>query len=125
MTDVFSGSTGLLGDWVAGFSATLDDRFGVLAPVVAGATAALAVAIVVTIYFRKGYRSSDDILRHGVATIVVLGLIAFDASDMRETALGYLGINLSKPAVEFEIRLPTTTALVVAGTARSEARRAA
>ena len=118
MTDVFSGLTGLLGalgDWEAAFSATLDDRFGALAPVVAGATTALAVAVVVAIYFREGHRSSHDILRHGVAAIVVLGLLAFMASDKRQAALDYLGINPSKPAVEFEMRQPVATALAVAG----------
>jgi hypothetical protein len=116
MTDVFSRLTGLLGglgDWEAALSATLDDRFGVLAPVVAGATTALAVATVMAIYFREGHRSSHDILRHGVATIVVLGLLAFVASDKRQAALDYFGINPSKPAVEFEIRQLLAKALAV------------
>ena len=33
-------------------------------------------------------------------------LLAFVAYDMRHAALAYLGINPTKPAVEFEIRLP-------------------
>ena len=37
---------------------------------------------------------------------LVLGLLAFVAYDMRHAALAYLGINPTKPAVEFEIRLP-------------------
>jgi di/tricarboxylate transporter len=113
MTDVFSSLTGLmgaLGDW-ATVPATPDDQSGVLMPVVAGAAAALAVATVTAIYFRSGYRSSRDILRHGVATIVLLGLLAFVAYDMRHTALDYLGINPSKPAVEFEIHRSRATAL--------------
>ena len=93
------------------------DRFGALAPVVAGATTALAVATVMAIYFREGPRSSHDILRHVVATIVVLGLLSFVAYDKRQAALDYFGINPSKPAVEFEMRQPVATALAVAGEA--------
>ena len=63
-----------------------------LAPVVAGAATALAVAIAMAVYFRSGYRSSRDILRHGVATIVVIGLLAFAVSDIRHAAL-----QLSRP----------------------------
>jgi hypothetical protein len=126
MTDILSGLAGLmatLDGWATAFPATLDDRFGVLAPVVAGAAAALAVAIVAAIYLRRRYRSSRDILRHGVATLVVLGLLAFVASDMRNAALAYLGLNSSKPAVEFEINLPKATALAGAGETQAELRR--
>ena len=72
----------------------------------AGVAAALAVAIMLTVYFRTGYRSLRDIVRHGLAAALVLGLLAFVAYDMRHAALAYLGINPAKPAVEFEIRLP-------------------
>jgi hypothetical protein len=126
MTDIFSGLAGLLGalgGWATAFRATLDDRLGLLAPVVAGAAAALGVAAVAAIYFHSRYRSSRDMLRHGVATIVVLGLLTFVASDMRHAALGYLGINSSNPAVEFEIRPPKATALVVASEIQVELRR--
>jgi hypothetical protein len=37
----------------------------------------------------------------------VFALLAFVAYDMRHAALAYLGINPAKPAVEFEIRLPS------------------
>jgi hypothetical protein len=46
----------------------------------------------------------------------VLGLLAFVAHDMRDAALAYLGINPSKPEVEFEIRLPKAAAFAVADT---------
>jgi len=72
----------------------------------AGIAAALAVAIILTVYFRSRYRSLRDILRHGLAAALVLGLLAFVAYDMRHAALAYLGINATGPAVEFEIRLP-------------------
>ena len=47
---------------------------------------------------------------------MVLGLLAFVAYDMRDAALAYLGINPSKPEVEFEIRLPKAAASAVADT---------
>ncbi len=40
------------------------------------------------------------------ATLAAVGLFAFVAYDMHHAALAYLGLNPSKPAVEFEIRLP-------------------
>jgi hypothetical protein len=89
---------------------------GMLMSGLAGVAAALAVAIILTVYFRTGYRSARDIVRHGLATTAVLGLLAFVAYDMRHAALAYLGINPTKPAVEFEIRLPTATASTMADT---------
>jgi hypothetical protein len=68
------------------------------------------------VYFRSRYRTRRDIVRHGLAAALVLGLLAFVASDMRHAALAYLGINPSKPAVEFEIRLPMKAASAVADT---------
>ena len=85
---------------------TPDGVFGMLMSGLAGVAAALAVAIVLTVYFRSDYRSSRDVLRHGLAATVVLALLAFVACDMRHAAQAYLGINPAKPAVEFEIRLP-------------------
>ena len=93
-----------------------DSWFGMAMSGLAGAAAALAVAIILTVYFRTGYRSARDIVRHGLAAALVLGLLAFVAYDMRHAALAYLGINPSKPLVEFEIRLPKTAASAVAGT---------
>jgi hypothetical protein len=83
-----------------------DGSFGLLMSALAGIAAALAVAILLTVYFRTGYRSLRDIVRHGLAAALALGLLAFVISDMRHAALAYLGINPTKPAVEFEIRLP-------------------
>jgi hypothetical protein len=103
-------STGLF----AGDSA--DGVLGMLMSGLAGVAAALAVAIILTVYFRTGYRSARDIVRHGIATTAVLGLLAFVAYDMRHAALAYLGINPTGPAVEFEIRLPKTAASTMADT---------
>ena len=93
-------STGLFAD------DSPDGWLGLLTSALAGLAAALAVAITLTVYFRSGYRSVRDIVRHGLAAAAVFGLLAFVAYDMRHAALAYLGINPTKPAVEFEIRLP-------------------
>jgi hypothetical protein len=86
-----------------------DGALGMVMSGLSGVAAALAVAIVLTVYFRSGYRSGHDILRHSLAATVVLALLAFVAYDMRHAALAYLGINPAKPTVEFEIRLPRAT----------------
>src|SRR6266851_204172 len=93
-----------------------DGLLGMLMSGLAGVATALAVAIVLTVYFRSGYRSARDIFKHGFAAAAVLALLAFVASDMRHAALAYLGINPSKPAVEFEIRLPKAAVSDVADT---------
>jgi hypothetical protein len=85
-----------------------DGSLGMVMSALSGVAAALAVAIVLTVYFRSRYRSAHDVLRHGVATALAFALLAFVAYDMRHAALAYLGINATKPAVEFEIRLPKT-----------------
>ena len=95
---------------------TPDGVLGMLMSGLAGVAAALAVAIVLTVYFRTGYRSSRDVLKHGLAAAAVLALLAFVAYDMRHAAQAYLGINPAKPAVEFEIRLPKAALAAVADT---------
>jgi hypothetical protein len=87
-----------------------DGALGMLMSGLAGVAAALAVAIMLTVYFRSGYRSAREMFRHGLAAVLVLGLLAFVAYDMRHAALAYLGINPAKPAVEFEIRIPKAAA---------------
>ena len=93
-----------------------DGALGMLMSGLAGVAAALAVAIFLTVYFRSGYRSVRDVVKHGLAAILVLGLLAFVAYDMRHAALAFLGINPAKPAVEFEIRLPKAAVSAVADT---------
>ena len=83
-----------------------DGMLGMVMSGLSGVAAALAVAIMLTVYFRTGYRSSRDIVRHALAAAAALALLAFVAWDMRHAAQAYLGINPAKPAVEFEIRLP-------------------
>jgi hypothetical protein len=94
------------------FDDSPDGGLGVIMSALAGVAAALAVAIAVSIYFRSGYRSRRDLVKHGLAASAVLVLLAFVISDMRHAALAYLGINPAKPAVEFEIRLPKTLSAV-------------
>lgn len=123
MTDFFTSLTGIL-NGLGAWAASLDDRFGELAPVVAGAATALAVAIALAVYFRSGYRTSRDVVRHGLATLVVLGLLAFVAYDIRHTALDTPGINPSRPAVEFEVS-PLKARRLTADASQWAARRTA
>jgi len=83
-----------------------DGRHGILLSALAGIAAALAVALAMTVYFRLSYRTWRDVVRHGLAALAAIVLFAFAAYDMRHAALAYLGLNPSKPAVEFEIRMP-------------------
>ncbi|RTE91749.1 acriflavin resistance protein [Bradyrhizobium sp. LVM 105] len=83
-----------------------DGQLGILMSALSGIAMALAVALAMTVYFRLNYRSWRDVARHGLAALAALALFAFAAYDMRHAALAYLGLNPSKPAVEFEIRMP-------------------
>ena len=83
-----------------------DGGLGMVMSALAGVATALAVAIMLTVYFRSGYRTSRDVFKHGLAAAAAFALLAFVAYDMRHAALAYLGINPAKPAIEFEIRLP-------------------
>jgi hypothetical protein len=107
----------MVGDHIGLFADDSPDGWlGLLTSGLSGVAAALAVAIILTVYFRSRYRSIRDIARHGLAVALVLGLLAFVAYDMRHAALAYLGINPTKPAVEFEIRLPKAALSDVADT---------
>jgi hypothetical protein len=98
------------------FDDSADGGLGVVMSALSGVAAALAVAIVLSVYFRSGYRSPRDLFKHGVAAVLVAGLVAFVVYDMRHAALAYLGINPAKPAVEFEIRLPKAALTAIADT---------
>jgi hypothetical protein len=94
-----------------------DGQLGLLMSALSGIAAALAVALAMTVYFRLGYRMSyspwRDVVRHGLAALAATALFAFAAYDMRHAALAYLGLNPSKPAIEFEIRMPRETLTAV------------
>ena len=84
-----------------------DNGSGLLMSAFAGGASALAVATMLAVYFRSGYRSARDIVRHGVAAAAVLGLLAFVAYDVRHAGFAYLGISDS-----FGFRLIQNQALV-------------
>jgi hypothetical protein len=92
-----------------------DDGFDVLISGLAGMAAALGVALLLTVYFRR-YRSGRDMIRHGLAATAVLGLLAFAVYDLRPAALDYLGIGASKPQAALEIRPPKAAASRLADT---------
>jgi hypothetical protein len=105
-----------IGDLTGLFADGADGGLGTVMAGLAGVATALAVAIMLSVYFRSGYRSARDVVKHGLAAAAVLALLAFVAYDMRHAALAYLGINPAKPAVEFEIRLPRAALSAVADT---------
>ena len=92
-----------------------DGGLGLVMSGLAGVAAALGVALILAVYFGTGYRSARDVVRHGLAATAVLGLLAFVAYDVGHAALAYLGINPSKPQVQFQNRPPKTTAFALAG----------
>ena len=95
------------------WSEAADGQLGIWMSALSGTAAALAVALAMTVYFRLSYRTWRDVVRHGLATLAAVALFAFAAYDMRHAALAYLGLNPSKPAVEFEIRMPRETLTAV------------
>ncbi len=98
-----------LSSMIGPLTESADGQLGILMSALAGTAAALAVALTLTVYFRMAYRTWRDVLRHGLAALAAAGLFAFVAYDMHHAALAYLGLNPSKPAVEFEIRMPRET----------------
>jgi hypothetical protein len=81
-------ATELPGDTVTSFfrafgAGSPDGGLGVIMSALAGVAAALAVAIALSVYFRSGYRSRRDLVKHGLAASAVLVLLAFVISDMR------------------------------------------
>jgi len=104
---------GLIGSSIGSWAESADGRLGILMSALAGIATALAVALAMTVYFRLSYRTWRDVVRHGLATLAALVLLAFAVYDMRHAALAYLGLNPSKPAVEFEIRMPRETLTTV------------
>jgi len=93
-----------------------DGGLGLVLSGLAGTAAALAVALALIVYFHTGYRTARDVLKHGIAATVALALVAFVAYDMRHAAFDYLGLNPSKPAIEFEIRMPKTDLSAISNT---------
>lgn len=105
-----------IGSLTGALTESADGQFGILMSALAGIATALAVALAMTVYFRMSYRTWRDVLRHGLAALAALALFAFAAYDVRHAALAYLGLNPSKPAVEFEIRMPRETLAAMSDT---------
>jgi Na+/proline symporter len=101
--------------WSALANDSPDDGLVMLVSGLAGMAAALGVALLLTVYFRR-YRSGRDMVRHGLAAAAVLGLLAFAAYDMRPAALDYLGIGASRPQAGLEIQPPKAAASRLADT---------
>src|ERR1700686_3775059 len=106
----------MIGEGTGLFDDGPDGGLGMVMSGLSGVAAALAVAIVLAVYFRSEYRTVRDVVMHGLATLAVLSLVAFVAYDMRQAAFAYLGINPGKPAVEFEIRLPKAALSAISDT---------
>ena len=103
---MISGLTGLFGD-------SPDASLAIAMSALSGVAMALAVALALAVYIRSGRRSRRDVLRHGLAGLAAVGLFAFVAYDTHHAALAYLGLNPSKPAVAFEMRLPREALVAV------------
>jgi len=69
------------------FDDNIDGGLGLVMSALSGVAAALAVAIVFSVYYRSGYRSPRDLVKHGIATTLMLALVAFVAYDLRHAAL--------------------------------------
>jgi hypothetical protein len=102
------------------WSESADAQLGIWMSALSGVAAALAVALAMTVYFRLAHRTLHDVIRHGLAVLAAAALLAFAAFDMRHAASAYLGLNPSKPAVEFEIRMPRETLTVVSADTQIE-----
>lgn len=74
------------------FDDAADGGLGMVMSGLAGVAAALLVAILLSIYFRSGYRSTRDMVRHGLAAALVLTLIGLAVYDVRRDALAYFGL---------------------------------
>ena len=79
----------------AGLFGDDDGGLGMVMSALAGIATALAVAILLSVYFRTGYRSTRDVVKHGLAAALMLALVAFVAYDMRQAALSALSDRVS------------------------------
>src|SRR3954452_24625550 len=68
------------------FDDSVDGGLGMVMSALAGVAAALAVAIMLSVYFRSGYRSARDVVKHGLAATFAVGLLAFVVYDIRHAA---------------------------------------
>ncbi|WP_050418879.1 hypothetical protein [Bradyrhizobium tropiciagri] len=80
------------------FDDPADGGLGMVMSGLAGVAAALLVAILLSVYFRSGYRSTRDTVRHSLAAALLLALLGYAAYDMGHDALAHLGLD-AQPAV--------------------------
>ncbi|MCC8962382.1 hypothetical protein H8A95_08605 [Bradyrhizobium sp. Pear76] len=88
------------------FDDAADGGLGMVMSGLAGVAAALLVALLLSLYFSSGYRSTRDIVRHSLATTLLLALLGFAAYDVRHDALAYFGFNA--PPAGTGTNLPNT-----------------
>lgn len=88
------------------FDDAADGGLGMVMAGLAGVATALLVAILLSVYFRSGYRSTRDIVRHALVTTLALALLGFAVYDVRRDALAYFGLNA--PAAATGTNLPNT-----------------
>ncbi|WP_244063741.1 hypothetical protein [Bradyrhizobium sp. Ce-3] len=88
------------------FDDAADGGLGMVMAGLAGVATALLVAILLSVYFRSGYRSTRDIVRDALVTTLVLALLGFAAYDVRRDALAYFG--LDAPPAATGTNLPDT-----------------
>ena len=103
IASMFSGLAGFLPDFDAG------DETGLMRPALAGIAAATALALALTIYFQTGYRSTRDMIRHGLVAAIGLALLAFAISDMRNAALAHIARASVGPSAQFEMQWQQTS----------------
>src|SRR5258708_16526080 len=66
----------MIGAGTGWFDDSVDCGLGVVMSALAGVAAALAVAILLSVYFRSGYRSPRDLMKHALAPPLLLPLLA-------------------------------------------------
>ena len=76
----------------------------------AGLAAALAAAVVLTLYVNGGIKTLRGVAMRGLGIVLMIGALAAGAYGLRTAALKHLGLFAKAPAVEFEIRLPQAVA---------------
>ena len=119
---LLAGVAGALAGWAvavlvasaAGIGSGEDMRaFVVIGP--AGAVAGFFIAVALTLYVKGGFRSFGEIAARSLAVTAMLGVTVAGLYGLRAATLAHLGVNVAAPAVEFEIRLPPTTASAALG----------
>jgi hypothetical protein len=105
-TSLLSSMSGTAGIWPG---QNADGDTGLLMAALAGIAAAVTVALALTIYFQTGYRSFRDVIRHGLAATIGLGLLALAVYDIRFAGATSFDKVAATPATAFETQWRNTT----------------